>query len=79
MNNLLLFIIRYSAFLLFVLLEIVALVLIVHYNEEQRAIFLNSSTVFSGKLYKVADKAYKYGHLQVTADSLAKERGDKRQ
>ncbi len=73
MNNLLLFIIRYSAFLLFVLLEIVALVLIVHYNEEQRAIFLNSSTVFSGKLYKMADKAYKYGHLQVTADSLANE------
>ncbi|MEP6647484.1 MAG: rod shape-determining protein MreC [Saprospiraceae bacterium] len=73
MNNLLLFIFRYSAFLLFVLLEIVALILIVRYNEDQRAIFLNSSTVFTGKLYKMADKAYKYGHLQTTADSLASE------
>lgn len=73
MNNLLLFIFRYSAFLLFVLLEIVALILIVRYNEDQRTIFLNSSTVFSGKFYKMADKAYKYGHLQIIADSLADE------
>jgi rod shape-determining protein MreC len=73
MNNLLLFIIRYSAFLLFVLLEIVALILIVRYNENQHAIFLNSSTVFSGRMYKMADNAYKYSHLQVIADSLATE------
>jgi len=73
MNNLLLFVIRYSAFLLFVLLEIVALVLIIRYNDDQRSIFLNSSAVFSGRLYKMADKAYKYSHLQVIADSLANE------
>src|SRR6185503_14483451 len=73
MNNLLLFVIRYSAFLLFVLLEIVALALIVHYNENQKATFLNSSTIFSSRLYKIADKAYKYSYLQVIADSLAKE------
>jgi len=73
MNNLLLFIIRYSAFLLFMLLEMVALVLIVRYNDDQRSIFLNSSAVFSGRLYKMADKAYKYSHLQVIADSLANE------
>ena len=73
MNNLLLFVIRYSAFLLFVLLEIVALTLIVRYNDNQRAIFLNSSAVFSGRLYKLADKAYDYSYLQVIADSLAKE------
>jgi rod shape-determining protein MreC len=71
MNNLLLFIIRYSAFLLFVLLEMIALMLIVRYNDEQRSIFLNSSVIFSGNLYKAADKAYKYSHLQVIADSLA--------
>jgi rod shape-determining protein MreC len=29
--------------------------------------------VFSGKMYKMADNAYKYGHLRVTADSLAVE------
>ena len=73
MNNLLLFIIRYSAFLLFVLLEMVALTLIVRYNHDQREIFLNSSSIFSGRLYTMADKAYKYSHLQVIADSLASE------
>ena len=76
MNNLLLFVIRYSAFLLFVLLETVALVLIVHYNENQRATFLNSSAIFSSRLYKIADKAYKYSYLQVIADSLAKENAE---
>lgn len=73
MNNLLQFIIRYSAFLLFVLLEMVALVLIVRYNEDQRAIFLNSSSIFSGKLYNLADKAYEYNNLRDIADSLAAE------
>lgn len=73
MNNLLLFIIRYSAFLLFLLLEIVAIVLIVKYNDEQRSIFLNSSSIFSGKLYNMADKAYEYNNLRIIADSLASE------
>jgi rod shape-determining protein MreC len=76
MNNLLLFIFRYSAFLLFVLLEIVALVFIVRYNEDQHAIFLNSSAMFSGKLYKMADNTYKYGHLRAIADSLAHENAE---
>ena len=39
MNNLLQFVIRYSAFLLFLLLEIVALLLVVRYNENQKSIF----------------------------------------
>jgi|SRR5687768_11715352 len=73
MNNLLLFVIRYSAFLLFVFLEIVALVLIVNYNKEQRSIFLNSSSIISGKLYNMADKAYEYNNLRSVADSLAEE------
>ena len=73
MNNLLQFVIRYSAFLLFLLLEIIALLLIVRYNEDQRAIFLNSSSIISGKMYNLADKAYKYNNLQSVADSLAAE------
>ena len=73
MNNLLLFVIRYSAFLLFLLLEIIALVLIVKYNHDQRSIFLNSSSIISGKLYNVADKAYEYNNLRAVADSLANE------
>lgn len=73
MNNLLLFIIRYSAFLLFLFLELIAIVLIVKYNDDQRSIFLNSSSIISGKLYNVADKAYEYNNLRTVADSLAQE------
>ena len=73
MNNLILFVIRYSAFLLFLLLEIIALFLIVNYNKEQRSIFINSSSIFSGKLYSMADKAYEYNNLRGVADSLARE------
>ena len=71
MNNLLQFVIRYSAFLLFLLLEVVALLLVVRYNENQGSIFTNSSSVFSGKLFKMADDAAQYNYLQKTADSLA--------
>ena len=73
MNNLLLFVIRYSAFLLFLLLEIIALLLIVRYNDDQRSIFLNSSSIISGKMYNMADKAYEYNNLRNVADSLANE------
>src|SRR5687768_17565378 len=73
MNNLLLFVIRYSAFLLFLLLEIIALFLIVKFNKDQRSIFINSSSIISGKLYNVADKAYEYNNLRSVADSLAAE------
>lgn len=73
MNNLLLFVFRYSAFLLFILLEIICVVLIVKYNKNQRSIFLNSSSIISGKLYNFADKAYEYNNLRSVADSLAGE------
>ena len=73
MNNLLLFVIRYSSFLLFLLLEMIALYLIVNYNQEQRSIFINSSSIISGRLYTMADKAYEYDNLQTIADSLAAE------
>lgn len=73
MNNLLQFIIRYSAFLLFLLLEVVALLLVIRYNENQKSIFANSSSILSGKLYSMADEAIQYNHLQTIADSLAAE------
>jgi rod shape-determining protein MreC len=73
MNNLLQFVIRYSAFLLFLFLEAVALTLVVKYNENQKGIFQHSSSLFSGKLYKMADDVYQYNHLQTFVDSLADE------
>jgi rod shape-determining protein MreC len=76
MNNLLQFVIRYSAFLLFLLLEVVALLLVVRYNENQSSIFAHSSSRLAGKLYKVADDVIQYNHLQQTADSLASQNAE---
>jgi len=73
MNNLLQFVIRYSAFLLFALLEIAALWLVVRYNDDQRSIFLHSSSVMSGRVYKAADEFYQYNQLAAVSDSLARE------
>ena len=73
MNNLLQFVIRYSAFILFLLLEVVALTLVVKYNENQRGIYQHSSSLFSGRMYKFADNVYQYNHLQTFSDSLANE------
>lgn len=73
MNNLLQFVIRYSAFLLFLLLELLALVLVVRYNENQQSIFSNSSSILSGKLYEITEDAIHYNRLQVTVDSFATE------
>lgn len=71
MNNLLQFVIRYSAFFLFLLLEVISFLLVIRYNENQQSIFLHSSSKISGQLYKLADDAIQYNHLQRTADSLA--------
>ena len=73
MNNLLQFVIRYSAFLLFLLLELVALALVIRYNENQQSIFINSSSIFTGKLYEMTEDAIHYNRLQVTVDSFATE------
>jgi rod shape-determining protein MreC len=71
MNNLLQFVIRYSAFLLFLLLEVIALFLVVQYNENQRSIFAHSSSRLVGNLYRMADDVIQYNRLQLVADSLA--------
>jgi rod shape-determining protein MreC len=73
MNNLLQFVIRYSAFILFLLLEAAALTLVVKYNDNQKGIFQHSSSLLVGRLYKLTDEMYKYNHLQTFADSLADE------
>lgn len=73
MNNLLQFVIRYSAFLLFLLLEAIAMLLVVKYNDNQKAIFIHSSSLFSGKMFELTDDVYQYNRLDRVADSLAAE------
>ncbi len=59
--------------MLFLLLELLALILVVRYNENQQSIFSNSSSILSGKLYEMTEDAIHYNRLQVTVDSFASE------
>ena len=79
MNNLIQFVIRYSAFLLFLILEVIAFLMIVRYNEDQKAIFTYSSNKLSGRLYEMADDVVQYGDLRSVADSLAAENAQLKQ
>lgn len=71
MQNLIQFLIRFSAFFLFVILEVLCFALIVRYNDGQREIFLNSSNMVSAKLNDWYDGMVEYSNLREFADSLA--------
>ena len=73
MQNLLLFLVRYGAFLSFVFLEAICFYLVVNYNDNQRGIYLYSSNVASGKVYKRVQKTKDYLALDVINDSLSQE------
>jgi rod shape-determining protein MreC len=51
MQNLFAFFYRYAFVFLFLILEFISIRLIINRNETQREIFLNSSTIISGKMY----------------------------
>ena len=71
MQRILLFLYRLRAFLLFVLLEAIAIGLIVSYNSPQGAVFFNSSNQFSGRLLAFQDNFTEYFHLASANDALA--------
>ncbi len=71
MQNLIQFLIRFSAFFLFVALEVVCFILIVRYNDGQREIFLNSSNMVSARVNEWYDGMVEYSNLRAYADSLA--------
>ena len=71
MQRILLFLYRLRAFLLFVLLEAIAIGLIVSYNSPQGAVFFNSSNQFSGRLLTFRDNFTEYFHLASANDALA--------
>jgi rod shape-determining protein MreC len=71
MQRILLFLFRLRAFLLFVLLEAIAIGLIVSYNSPQGAVFFNSSNAFSGRLLAFQDNFTEYFHLASANDALA--------
>lgn len=71
MRNLLYLIVRYSAFILFILLECLSFYLIVNYNQSQKEIWAHSSNLMSGSLNKRVEKVQDYFSLQAQNDSLA--------
>lgn len=71
MQNLLIFLSRNGVLILFILLELISLHLIVRYNNNQREIFLNSSSMFSGWVFNNTDKVLRFWNLQVEVDSLS--------
>jgi len=73
MRNLLYLIFRYSAFLLFILFEIISLYLIVNYNKSQKEIWAHSSNILSGNINKRVQKVEDFFTLQAENDSLFRE------
>ncbi len=73
MRNLLLFFAKYGSSFLFILLEILCFYLIVNFNQSQRSIFLYSSNLITGKLYKEKQKVTDVFQLSDEIDSLRQE------
>ncbi|MEZ4897590.1 MAG: rod shape-determining protein MreC [Saprospiraceae bacterium] len=67
--------VKYSAFFLFALLELLCFYLIVQYNDSQRDIFLNSSNLITGTLAKKYNSAVTLIRLPKVLDSLQMENG----
>ncbi len=73
MQNLILLFIRYSHFFVFLLLELLCLFLIVRYNGTQRDIWLNSSSMITGRVSNTFDNWTDYFDLREEAFKLATE------
>ncbi|MBN1924415.1 MAG: rod shape-determining protein MreC [Prolixibacteraceae bacterium] len=78
MRNLLNFLYRYHAFILFLLLELLCFTLIFKYNSFQRARFLNSSNQITGLVYRNFHSAEEFFALRKINDRLAIENSNLR-
>jgi len=73
MRSLLRFLLRNYAFLLFVFLEVISLVLVFNYNSFQKTKFLNSSNRISAGLYNSVSSVLQYFELGKVNQELAEE------
>lgn len=73
MRSLLRFLVRNYAFLLFLLLEAVSLVMVFSYNSFQRSRFLNSANFISASLYNTTSSVLQYFELARVNEELANE------
>lgn len=73
MRNLFIFLYRFRAFLLFVLLEVLCIFLIVRYNTYQGAAFFNSASTYVGRVLEYQNSITDYFRLASVNTSLAEE------
>ena len=73
MRSLLRFLVRNFAFLLFLLLEAVSLVLVFNFNSFQRSRFLNSANFISASFYNTTSSVFQYFELARVNEELANE------
>ncbi|MEO7045652.1 MAG: rod shape-determining protein MreC [Ferruginibacter sp.] len=72
MRNIFLFIRRYFNFLIFLVLQVLSIYLIVHYNRYHEAMFDNTANNITGKINEQYNKVEYYFQLKRTNDSLVK-------
>jgi len=70
MSNVISLFIRYSAFILFILLEIISFQLIINYNKSQKEIWANSSNRLTGGINEYVQGVEDFLQLQNYNDSL---------
>lgn len=73
MRNLVLFFIKYNAFFVFIILEIVSFYMIVNNNETQNKVFVSSANQMIGGFYERYDKVISYWNLGDVNEELAKD------
>ncbi len=73
MRNFLLFLSKYNAILLFVILEVISFFLIVNYNNRQKEIFLYSSNLLVGKINQKRTELSNYLDLEEQNNKLKSE------
>ncbi|MDB4438996.1 rod shape-determining protein MreC [bacterium] len=75
MRNLINLILRYSALILFLLLELASFILIVNYNKSQKEIWAHSSNLLTGNIFEKVEGVQGFFDLQEVNDSLIAENG----
>ena len=73
MRNLLQFLVRYSNFLIFLILEVVAFILIVTHHQYQRSVFFSSSNNLVAGIQRIETNITDYFHLRKDNQALAEE------
>ena len=73
MRNLIILLFRYSAVIVFLLLEFISFYLIINYNKSQNEIWAHSSNIFTGNVNKRVQKVEDFVTLQTRNDSLLTE------